>query len=132
MAETRARRYVLPPLLLMAAVLVLAVDVFPIRQLAALNGQAEELRTQLAEIREENDRLEEEVKLLYSPAAIERIARSDFGYVNPGETSYVVFGTDDIPEGRQADSEPETLIPESSGFFDALRDFITGRDISDG
>ncbi|HLK91304.1 MAG TPA: septum formation initiator family protein [Polyangia bacterium] len=44
------------------------------------------LRARNHELRAENDRLEREAEALRSdPAAIERVARSDLGWVRPGE-----------------------------------------------
>ena len=129
--EARQRRGVLLPLLMLGIVLVAAVDVFPVRQLIALNGEAADLRLQLADIQEENARLEREVELLHSPTEIERIARADFGYVNPGETSYVVIMSEpneqQLPQGGS-----NAVVPESGGFWEALWDFLTGRDMSNG
>ena len=131
--EARQRRSILLPLMMLGLVLVAAVDVFPVRQLVALNAEAEDLRSHLAEIREENARLEREVELLHSPKEIERIARADFGYVNPGETSYVVIMSDEPQEpGAPEAGGSDEAVPESGGFWEALWDFLTGRDMSHG
>lgn len=130
--EARQRRSILLPLIMLGLVLVAAVDVFPVRQLVALNGEAEDLRLQLVEIREENTRLEREVELLHSPTEIERIARADFGYVNPGETSYVVITADEPQEPVPQGGGSNEVVPESGGFWEALWDFVTGHDMSDG
>lgn len=132
MVEARQRRSVLLPLIMLGIVLVAAVDVFPIRQLVSLNGEAEDLRLQLSEIQEENAQLEVEVERLHSPAEIERIARADFGYVNPGETSYVVIMSDQPPDPEQPPVDSNEVVPESGGFWEALWDFLTGRDMSHG
>ena len=130
--EARQRRSVILPLLMLGLVLVAAVDVFPVRQLVALNREAEDLGAHLAEIREDNARLEMEIERLHSPTEIERIARADFGYVNPGETSYVVIMADEPPEPAPPGDGSNEAIPESGGFWEALWDFVTGRDMSDG
>ena len=130
--EARQRRSVLLPLIMLGIVLVAAVDVFPVRQLIALNGEAADLRLQLAEIREENAQLEREVELLHSPTEIERIARADFGYVNPGETSYVVIMSDQPHEQEFSQGGSNEVVSESGGFWEALWDFLTGRDMSNG
>ncbi|MCE2529376.1 MAG: septum formation initiator family protein [Acidimicrobiia bacterium] len=130
--EARQRRSVLLPLVMLGIVLVAAVDVFPVRQLIALNGEAEELRLHLAEIQEENTGLEAEIERLHSPTEIERIARADFGYVNPGETSYVVIMTDEPYDQDQPQGGSDELVPESGGFWEAFWDFLTGRDMSHG
>ena len=129
--EARQRRSIILPLIMLGLVLVAAVDVFPVRQLVSLNGEAEDLRLHLAEIREENARLEMEVERLHSPKEIERIARADFGYVNPGETSYVVIMTDGPQDPAPPAGDSIEVVPESGGFWEALWDFITGHDMSD-
>lgn len=131
--EARHRRSVLLPLLMLGMVLVAAVDVFPVRQLITLNGEAEDLRFHLAEIQDENALLEAEIERLHSPTEIERIARADFGYVNPGETSYVVIMTDEpLLDQEQPHGGSQEVVPESGGFWEALWDFLTGRDMSHG
>jgi len=130
--EARQRRSVLLPLVMMGIVLVAAVDVFPVRQLIALNGEAEDLRLHLAEIQEENAGLEAEIERLHSPTEIERIARADFGYVNPGETSYVVIMTDEPYDQELPQAGSDEVVPESGGFWEAFWDFLTGRDMSHG
>ncbi|MXY76985.1 MAG: septum formation initiator family protein [Acidimicrobiia bacterium] len=130
--EARQRRSVLLPLIMLGIVLVAAVDVFPIRQLVALNGEAADLRVQLTEIQEQNAQLEREVELLHSPTEIERIARADFGYVNPGETSYVVIMSDEPRDPETSQGGSSEVVPESGGFWEALWDFLTGRDMSNG
>ncbi|MCY3651720.1 MAG: septum formation initiator family protein [Acidimicrobiia bacterium] len=134
MVAIRSRRYVLLPLLLLGILLVTAADVFPIRHLMMLNREAEGLQLKLEEIQVENVALEREIESLYSPAGIERIARADFGYVNPGETSYVVILEDD-PFPQFGPEEPDGYlpeVPESVGFWRALWNFITGHDQTDG
>jgi len=134
MVQVRSRRYVLLPLLLLTVLLVTAVDVFPIRHLMMLNREAESLQVKLEEIQAENVALEREIESLYSPAGIERIARADFGYVNPGETSYVVILEDDPFPQTRSDEPGEYLPagPESVGFWRALWNYITGHDQTDG
>ena len=109
--EARQRRSVLLPLMMLGIVLVAAVDVFPVRQLITLNGEAEDLRLHLAEIQEENAGLEAEIERLHSPTEIERIARADFGYVNPGETSYVVIMTDEPYDQEQPQADRTRWYP---------------------
>ena len=129
--EARRSRNIVLPLLMLGVVLVAAVDVFPIRQLMALNREAEELQLELAVIQEENARLEHEIETLHSTREIERIARTDFGYVQPGETSYVIIMPEE-PLPSAADGEVSEVVPESGGFWEALWSFVTGRDMTDG
>ena len=129
-ARKPKRRGLFIPLVLVVGIVAAAVDVFPIRQLIAQNRDLKEVELRLLEIQEENLRLEREIELLHTPAEIERIARSDFGYVRPGEVSYAII-EDDLPATEQpVDAEPAPPA-ESGGFFDALWDYMTGRDRSD-
>ena len=86
---------------------------------------------QLKEIQADNARLQQEIRALRSPAEIERIARADFGYVRPGDLSYVIILDDTQPLEEQTEPEQEPA-PASGGFWEALWDYLTGRDISDG
>ena len=131
MAKTRKRRGFFIPLVLVVGLVVAAVDVFPVRQLIARNREAEVVRARLTEIQKENTQLEREIQALHSPAEIERIARADFGFVRPGETSYVVILADEQPLEEPTEPEQEPA-PDSGGFWEALWDYLTGRDISDG
>ncbi len=134
MAKRSKRRGWLIPLFLVVGLSIATINVFPIRQLIAQNREIQVRETELLEIQRENARLEREIEALYNPAAIERIARSDFGYVRPGEISYVVFPIE-APEVTEQATEPgEESAPEfeSGGFWEALWDYITGRDLEDG
>ena len=132
MAEARRSRNIVLPLLMLGVVLVAAVDVFPVRQLVALNREADQLQLQLAEIQEENAQLEHEIENLHSSRAIERIARTDFGYVQPGETSYVIIMPEEPLTPGQTDGAESEVVPESGGFLEALWNFVTGNDMTDG
>ena len=132
---SRIRRFIVSGLLVVglgAAVF----NVFPFRQTIAQNRAVEEARVELENLQAENERLEREVKTLQSPGEIERIARADYGYVRPGDTSYVIVGPageDSAPEGAGASSEPDAEpVEEASGFWSAVWGFITGRDLTDG
>ena len=121
------------PLFLVVALVVAAVDVFPVRQLITQNREREAVAIRLAEIRAENARLEREIEALHSPNAIERIARADFGYVRPGEVSYVVIAAEEDGTAESTVPEAETVeIADSGGFWQALWDYVTGRDLIDG
>lgn len=131
MAEKSTRRRgVLIPLLLVVALAAVAADVFPIRQIISQGRDLERSQTRLEEIREENRRLEQQIQELQTPAGIERIARADFGYVRPGDISYVVIAEDEgAAAGRLA--QAQGADPESGGFLQALWDYLTGRDLVD-
>lgn len=118
-----------------SAVLVVALgvavfNVFPFRQLIAQNRAVEETRIELETLQEENQRLERNIETLKSPAEIERIARVDYGYVRPGDTSYVLVETPVRQAPTEEAPEPEEE-EQSRGFWNAIWDFITGRDLTD-
>ena len=133
MVAVRRRRGLLIPVFLVVLLLVAAVDVFPVRQLISQNRERQVVEARLAEIQAENAQLEREIEALHSPSAIERIARADFGYVRPGEVSYVVF--EPAEDGTEESGVLETApvpVPESGGFWEAVWDYLTGRDVIDG
>ena len=133
MARARKRRGLLIPAFLVIVLVVAAVDVFPVRQLISQNRERDEVEARLAEVRAENAQLEREIEALHSPAAIERIARADFGYVRPGEVSYVVIVAEEDGTAEPEMAEPETVdVPASGGFWEGLWDYLTGRDVIDG
>lgn len=111
-------------------------NVFPFRQTIAQNRAVEEARIELETLQAENERLERDVETLRSPSEIERIARADYGYVRPGDTSYVIVGA--AGEEAPASGDPPPEEPESgdeddsTGFWSAVWGFITGRDLTDG
>ena len=131
MAKPRKRRGLLIPLALVVGLVVAAVDVFPVRQLIALNGEAETVEARLREVQDENARLGREIEALHSPIEIERIARADFGFVRPGETSYVVIYEDE-PSPIELTEPVQEPPPGSGGFWEALWNYVTGSDIANG
>lgn len=132
---SRIRRFIVSGLL-MVGLGAAIFNVFPFRQTIAQNRAVEEARIELEGLQAENERLERDVKTLQSPGEIERIARADYGYVRPGDTSYVIVGPaggDSAPEGAGTSPEPEAEPEvEAGGFWSAVWGFITGRDLTDG
>lgn len=106
-ASSRGRRLPAPagrwwrPLLLaafaVATIAVLAVYVFPTRTWLDQRSASAETSAQLAELRAERRALEERVAELDSDAEIERVARSEYGLVKPGEEAYAVLPAADQP-----------------------------------
>ena len=130
MIDVRRRGGYFVPALLVIVTAVVLTNVFPFRQIIAQNRQVTEAREELAALEAENALLERETEALQSPAEIERIARRDFGYVRPGDTSYVIVD----PVTRPVPVEPQPApAPESRGFLGAIWDYLTGRDlVADG
>lgn len=63
---------------------------FPSRQLVAQRTHIGQLEDRLAELRAENETLDEDVRRLTDPAELETLARERLGLVRPGERAYIV------------------------------------------
>jgi cell division protein FtsL len=87
----RVRRVIGP--LLGAVVLfgVLLLTVFPTRTWFDQRASISSSQAELTELDAELAELDARVAALDSPEEIERIARSEFGMVRPGEESYIVL-----------------------------------------
>jgi cell division protein FtsB len=70
---------------------VLVVGVFPTRSLLAQRDDLATTQQRLAILREQNDRLEDQLERLSTPEEIERIAREQYNLVRPGEEAYSVL-----------------------------------------
>ncbi len=69
-----------------------------------------ELKTQIAQRESNIDELEREKRRWHDPAYVQAQARERFGYLMPGETSYVVLGEDGKPlESRTSLTDPSTV-----------------------
>ena len=129
MTDRRTRWGIVLPALLLVALTVVLTNIFPFRQILAQREQVAVAGEQLATLQEENARLEHEAEALNTPTEIERIARSDFGLVREGDTSFVIVEPAQSPV-EQAAPEDEPL-PESSSFLDSIWNFLTGKDLVD-
>jgi cell division protein FtsB len=96
-------------------VLVLVLSVLTISYASSLKayfqqrGQIEQLRSQIASSEGDIHRLETEKARWNDPAYVREQARARFGYLMPGQTSYVVIGEDGRPLAAQATlSDPRT------------------------
>ena len=126
MTDTKRRGGYFIPVMLVIGMIVAITNVFPFRQIIAQNRQVEETRAELGTLQAENEQLARETEALRTPSEVERIAREDFGYVRPGDTSYVIVE----PGGRPVVEEPEPQLEiESGGVLDSVWDYLTGRDL---
>jgi cell division protein FtsB len=85
------RRLLWLALLGIIALAVLALGVFPTRQYLAQRSDAAQRQATLEQLRAENAKLRAQVDALGTDAEIERIARSEYGFVLPGEETYAVL-----------------------------------------
>jgi cell division protein FtsB len=93
-------------LMLVGALIVGAFALFfPARQLLQQRATIVTLSERLIELRAENQRLEQDVKLLSDPAELEVLARERLGLVRPGERAYFVEPTDPPRSGADVDAD---------------------------
>ena len=72
-------------------------------------GQIDQLRSQIASSQSSIDQLESEKAQWNDPAYVREQARARFGYLMPGQTSYVVMGADGKPLAAQSTlTDPRT------------------------
>jgi cell division protein FtsB len=89
-------------------VLVLVLSVLTISYASSLkayfqqHSQIEQLRSQIADSQTSINHLEDEKARWQDPAYVRQQARARFGYLLPGQTSYVVIGEDGKPLAAQA------------------------------
>src|SRR6185312_5660413 len=98
-----------------AMVLVLVLSVLTISYASSLkayfqqHSQIQQLRTQIASSESSIHQLETEKQRWQDPAYVKEQARARFGYLMPGQTSYVVIGADGKPLAAQSTlSDPRT------------------------
>jgi cell division protein FtsB len=96
-----------------AAILVLVVAVLTVSYASSLRAYLQQrshiadLKAQIAERSASIDELEREKRRWNDPAFVQAQARERFGYLMPGETSYVVLGED----GKPVDTDKELPDP---------------------
>ena len=102
-----------------AAVLVLVVAVLTVSYGSSFKAylqqrsQIADLKAQIAERRASIDALEREKRRWEDPAYVRAQARERFGYLMPGETSYVVLDADGKPlESRASLRDPAEVVKE--------------------
>jgi cell division protein FtsB len=78
---------------------VLLFAVFPTRTWWQQRQETAELEAELADVRAELAAVNDEQDQMQTPAEIERRAREDFGYVNPGEEAYNILPAPAEPIG---------------------------------
>ena len=101
-------------------VLVLVLSVLTISYASSLkayfqqHSQIQQLRTQIASSQSSIHELESEKQRWQDPAYVKEQARARFGYLMPGQTSYVVIGADGKPLAAQATlTDPRTTTTKT-------------------
>jgi cell division protein FtsB len=131
--RSRVRRMVFVALLVSLG--FVATGVLPVQQFLERNNQVTVAQERLDALVEENTILADNAQALLTDEEIERVAREQYGFVQPGEIGYVVI-TPDTPTVGSADAQPTDATASGQqhrGFLQRIWDFVTGRDVaSDG
>jgi cell division protein FtsL len=104
-------------------------QVVPYRQIIEAQRQVSSAQTQLASLESENELLQADVTALNTDEEIEKLAREKLGYVQPGETAYVVLD----PPASATTTPPviEAPVAPEKTWVDQIWDFLTGDDLDD-
>jgi len=113
------------PIFLLVALAIVVTNVFPFRQMMANERSIDLGFERLEALRANNAALGAEVEALSTPAEIERLAREDLGYVQVGETAYVITN----PAEPELVEPVEVVLPEDVPWYELAWDFLTGQDL---
>ena len=101
-----------------AAILVLVLAVLAVSYASSMRAylqqraHIDDLKSQIAQRETNIDQLEREKRRWHDDAFVQAQARQRFGYLMPGETSYVVLGEDGKPlETQSTLTDPSTVDP---------------------
>jgi cell division protein FtsB len=120
------RRAPLIAILLLVALSITLAGIFPFRQLIAQQRQVDNTREKLDALVVENAALEDQVTALQTEPEVERLAREQYGLVNPGETPYAVVQPDTVVEP----AVPVAAEPlDERTLLQQVWDWMTGRDL---
>jgi cell division protein FtsB len=87
----RVRRLLWTALFGVTVLAVFVIGVFPTRQYLDQRATTNERSAELSQLRAENAKLQAQIDALATDAEIERIARSEYSLVYPGEETYAVL-----------------------------------------
>jgi len=96
----RARRILFVALFAVTVLAVLVIGVFPTQQYLAQRAETARRRAALEQLQAENATLQEQIAALETDEEIERIARSEYNLVMPGEETYAVLPPPDSGAAR--------------------------------
>ncbi|MFO7700454.1 MAG: septum formation initiator family protein [Acidimicrobiia bacterium] len=114
---------------LLVSVGLMAAGVLPVQQYLERGNQVNAARDRLAVLEADNAALRDDASALLSEQEIERVAREQYGFVRPGEISYVVITPDEAdPSGPVAAVTTGPSEPRS--FLERIWDFVTGGDVA--
>ena len=85
------RRSVVPLVLVLIVLVVLFYAVLPTRTYMDQRSATTDARAELAALLEENETLRSRLSVLAEPEEIERLARSEYNLVYPGEEAYAIL-----------------------------------------
>jgi len=110
-----------------AAILVLVLAVLAVSYASSLRaylqqrGEIEDLQTQIDERNSAIEELEQEKERWEDPAYVAQQARARFGYVEPGETPFVVLGENGDPlSSSELDDPAEIGSAEKRTWYDEM------------
>ena len=98
--------------------------VYPTRTYIAQQRELRAAQDKLELFREQNGRLEAEVKRLESDEEIERIARARFNLVKPGEEAYAVVPVPPKPDGAAAPAGAPPPTPQRAAGAEVVLDWM--------
>lgn len=102
-------------------------QVVPYRQIIESQRQVSSAQDRLAGLQAENEELQADVTALNTDEEIEKLAREKLGYVQPGETAYIVLDPPG-PSDTTPVEAPEPAAPEKT-WVDHIWEFVTGDDL---
>jgi cell division protein FtsB len=97
----RGRRVLWLAIAALSVLVVLSLAVFPVRQYLGQRADTAERQRTLHHLEAQNARLQAQVDALNTPQEIERIARSEYSLVKPGEETYAI-----LPPKKSTSSVP--------------------------
>ncbi|NYD43053.1 FtsB family cell division protein [Nocardioides panaciterrulae] len=106
----RGPRFTSRAVILLVVVAVLAVSyASSMRAYLQQRSHITDLKAQIAQRQADIDQLEREKRRWHDPAFVQAQARQRFGYLMPGEKSYVVLGEDGQPLQSESLTDPATV-----------------------